>query len=92
MADPYATTVIYMARATLAGFRDRAVAAGLDPQTPAVAVLAATRPDEVRVAATIATLPDMLGQLPAKGPVLVLVGHALGAVAATGVSQDLRRA
>jgi uroporphyrin-III C-methyltransferase/precorrin-2 dehydrogenase/sirohydrochlorin ferrochelatase len=92
MADPYATTVIYMARATLAGFRDRAVAAGLDPQTPAVAVLAATRPDEVRVAATIATLPDMLAQLPAKGPVLVLVGHALGAVAATSISQDLRRA
>ncbi len=33
MADPAATTVIYMARATLAGFRDRALAAGLDPAT-----------------------------------------------------------
>jgi siroheme synthase len=62
MADPHATTVIYMARATLAGFRDRAVAAGLDPQTPAIAVLAATRPDEARVAATIATLAGSAGR------------------------------
>ncbi|PZO01653.1 MAG: uroporphyrinogen-III C-methyltransferase, partial [Hyphomicrobiales bacterium] len=44
MADPHATTVIYMARATLSGFRDRAIAAGLDPDTPAIAVQSATLP------------------------------------------------
>jgi uroporphyrin-III C-methyltransferase/precorrin-2 dehydrogenase/sirohydrochlorin ferrochelatase len=93
MADPHATTVIYMARATLAGFRDRAVAAGLDPQTPAIAVLAATRPDEARVAATIATLPERLGELPAAGPVLVMVGHALGsALSELSSLRDQRRA
>jgi uroporphyrin-III C-methyltransferase/precorrin-2 dehydrogenase/sirohydrochlorin ferrochelatase len=78
MADPHATTVIYMPRATLAAFREHALAAGLDPRTPAIAVLGATRPDEARIAATIATLPERLAELPAKGPVLVMIGHALG--------------
>jgi len=93
MADPAASTVIYMARATLPGFRERAIAAGLDPQTPAVAVLAATRPDEKRVAATIADLPERLGELPASGPVLVLLGHAFGpALSAANPAEDRRRA
>ena len=93
MADPAASTVIYMARATLPGFRERAVAAGLDPRTPAVAVLAATRPDEARVAATIATLPERLAELSASGPVLVLLGHAFGALLAKDESAaDRRRA
>lgn len=80
MADPAASTVIYMARATLPGFRDKALAAGLDPATPAVAVLAATRPDEQRLPATIATLPEKLAEIPADRPVLVLLGHAFGSV------------
>ncbi len=93
MADPAASTVIYMARATLPGFRERALAAGLDPQTPAVAVLAATRPDEMRIAATIAELPERLAELPANGPVLVLLGHAFGAALSEAVpAADRRRA
>ncbi|WP_449376199.1 hypothetical protein [Bosea thiooxidans] len=45
-------------------------------------MLAATRPDEARVAATIATLPERLTELSASGPVLVLLGHAFGALLA----------
>lgn len=93
MADPHATTVVYMARATLAGFRDRALAAGLDPETPAIAVLSATQPNEQRLGATIGTLPERLGELPSKGPLLVLIGHALGGAAATALDlKDLRSA
>lgn len=93
LADPHVTTVIYMARKTLAGFRDRAIAAGLAPSTPAIAVLAATRPDEARVAATIATLPERLGELPSAGPVLVLVGQALeSALDAAAIDRQARRA
>ena len=93
MADPAATTVIYMARATLAGFRDRAIAAGLDPDTPAIAVQSATRPDEARVRATIATLPERLHELPKGGPVLVMVGHALATAQVEAASiADRRRA
>lgn len=88
LADPHATTVIYMPRATLSAFRDQALAAGLDPATPAVAMLAATRDDEARVVATIADLPDRLGELPAKGPVLVMVGHALGTALAQALPVD----
>ncbi len=93
MADPAASTVIYMARATLPGFREKALAAGLDPRTPAVAVLSATRPDEQRVAATIATLPERLAELSQPGPVLVLLGHAFGAaLVATEEAADRRSA
>lgn len=89
MADPHVTTVVYMARATLSGFRDRAIAAGLDPATPAVAVLSATRLDEARLAATIATLPERLGELPGAGPLLVMVGQALeAALAKAGTQPD----
>lgn len=91
IADPYATTVIYMARATLSRFRDRAIAAGLDPATPAIAVQSATRPDEARVAATVATLPERLKELPKGGPVLVIVGHALGEALAGTASVVGRR-
>lgn len=91
IADPYATTVIYMARATLSRFRDRAIAAGLDPATPAIAVQSATRPDEARVAATVATLPERLKELPKGGPVLVIVGHALGEALAGAASVVGRR-
>ena len=81
LADPSATTVVYMPRATLAGFRDRALAAGLDPATPACAILSATRPDEERLFGTIAELPERLGELPAKGPLLVMIGRAIAPVA-----------
>jgi uroporphyrin-III C-methyltransferase/precorrin-2 dehydrogenase/sirohydrochlorin ferrochelatase len=79
MADRRATTVIYMARATLPGFRAKAIEAGLDPATPAVAVFGATRPDEFCVFAAIDELPARLGDLPANGPVLVILGFALNA-------------
>jgi uroporphyrin-III C-methyltransferase/precorrin-2 dehydrogenase/sirohydrochlorin ferrochelatase len=79
LADPAATTALYMARATLGLFRAKALAAGLDPATPAIAVLGATTPAEARIATTIASLPERLGELPSKGPVLVLIGHAMGA-------------
>ncbi|PTM42917.1 siroheme synthase CysG [Bosea sp. 124] len=93
MADPHVTTVIYMARATLSGFRDRAIEAGLDPATPAIAMQSATLPDEARIAATIATLPERLKELPKGGPVLVMVGRALGEVlAGTSSVVDRRRA
>jgi len=77
IADPAATTVIYMPRRTLRRFAAEAIAAGLDQATPALAVAAATRPDEARVAAGIADLADRLDALPDAAPVLVIVGEAV---------------
>lgn len=77
LADPAATTVVYMPRRTLQALRDAVVAAGLDPTTPAIAVAAATTPREARIAGTLADLPERLAGLPADAPVVVLIGRAL---------------
>jgi uroporphyrin-III C-methyltransferase/precorrin-2 dehydrogenase/sirohydrochlorin ferrochelatase len=76
VADPAATTVIYMPKKTLQQFANRALAAGLDPTTPALAIANATRPTEQVVTATIdalagAVLPD--------GPTIVMIGAVCGA-------------
>ena len=77
IADPAVTTVVYMPVKTLPELIARAVQAGLDPQTPAVAIERATRPDERIVAATIAELPARLAAEPPSGPVAVMIGRVL---------------
>jgi uroporphyrin-III C-methyltransferase/precorrin-2 dehydrogenase/sirohydrochlorin ferrochelatase len=75
LADPAVTTVVYMPTKTLPELVARAVQAGLDPQTPAVAVEHATRPEERVVHATIADLPARLAAEPPSGPVVVMIGR-----------------
>ncbi|HSI41986.1 MAG TPA: siroheme synthase CysG [Xanthobacteraceae bacterium] len=91
LADPAATTVVYMPQRTWPELAAKAMAAGLDPATPAHAVFAATRPQERRVAATVGTLAAALEQAVADGaagPCLVLFGFALGEAAAAAVQAD----
>ena len=79
LADPGATTAVYMPLATLDDLCRRLLRAGADPQRPACAVFNATRPEERRVAGTLATIAEQLrGESPA-GPCLVLIGEALRA-------------
>ena len=75
LADPAATTVVYMPKRTIAEFAARAIASGLPPHTPAVAVANATRTDETVVSGTVANIADKLDQTPLAGPVLVLIGR-----------------
>ena len=83
IADARATTVIYMPRKTLSEFVDKAIAAGLDPATPAIAIASATRDNEAHVAATLGALPAEAATLPAGAPVTIIVGKvARGEVAA----------
>ncbi len=77
LADAAATTAIYMPLKTIADLVAHAVAAGLDPATPAIAVARATRPDEAIIAAPIGELPARLAAEAPSGPVLVLIGHVL---------------
>jgi len=77
IADPTATTILYMPGRTLAAFRDQAIAAGLDPATPALAMRNATRPHAAEVVGTITNLPELLASLPSEGPVLVMIGKVL---------------
>jgi uroporphyrin-III C-methyltransferase/precorrin-2 dehydrogenase/sirohydrochlorin ferrochelatase len=77
LADPTTTTAIYMPTRTLAALVARAIAEGLDPHTPALAIARATRPDQAVVAAPISELPLRVAEANLPGPVLVMLGHAL---------------
>ena len=79
LADPATTTAIYMPVKTFSAFAARALAAGLDPQTPALAIARATRPDQIVVAGTVADLPARLAAAKLPGPVLVMIGRGIGA-------------
>ncbi len=85
LADPVATTVIYMPIKTLRALAGKAIAAGLDPATPALAVVRATRPDETVIAGTIADLPERLAAEPPMGPVCVMVGRVFAQCAAAAL-------
>ncbi len=75
LADPQATTVIYMPKKTLAQFARAAIAAGLDPAMPALAVANIARVDQRHVTAPIASLAADLATLPPGAPVTVIVGQ-----------------
>jgi len=75
VADEGTTTAVYMPVKTLAEFVQKALASGLLPETPAVAVVNATRPDERQIRASIADLPPMLAVAEMTGPTLVMIGH-----------------
>ncbi|MFN3389009.1 MAG: uroporphyrinogen-III C-methyltransferase, partial [Allosphingosinicella sp.] len=74
IADPRATTVLYMPRKTLAEFVRKALAKGLDPATPAVAIASATRADQAEAAAPVRDIAAAAEGLPAGAPVTVFIG------------------
>jgi uroporphyrin-III C-methyltransferase / precorrin-2 dehydrogenase / sirohydrochlorin ferrochelatase len=74
LADPTVTTVVYMPTKTLPDLVAKALAAGLDPATPAVAVARATRADERVIGASIAKLPERLAAETPSGPIVVMIG------------------
>jgi uroporphyrin-III C-methyltransferase/precorrin-2 dehydrogenase/sirohydrochlorin ferrochelatase len=76
LADPSATTIVYMPVRTLREFAASAIAEGLDPNTPAIAVARATRADETSIASSISELPDRLASASLPGPVVVMIGRA----------------
>jgi uroporphyrin-III C-methyltransferase/precorrin-2 dehydrogenase/sirohydrochlorin ferrochelatase len=79
IADPSATTIVYMPKKTLGELSARAIAQGLDPATPAVAIANATRGNETVVAAPIAEIAAKLAQAGLDGPVLVMIGRTMAA-------------
>jgi uroporphyrin-III C-methyltransferase/precorrin-2 dehydrogenase/sirohydrochlorin ferrochelatase len=82
LADPGATTVVYMPRRTLPDLARRVLALGLPPDTPLAAVVNATRGDEERVVfSTVgrAADSDAVARWP-EGPAVVLYGSALGEI------------
>jgi uroporphyrin-III C-methyltransferase/precorrin-2 dehydrogenase/sirohydrochlorin ferrochelatase len=89
LADPSATTVVYMPARTLPAFATAATAHGLDAATPAMAVANATRADETVVTAPIAELPARLAAADLGRPVIVMIGRVFAEQAiATAASPD----
>jgi len=77
LADPAATTVVYMPRKTMGEMATQAIANRLDPATPALAVINATRQEETLVLASLAEIGEKLDQSPVEGPAVVVIGRAL---------------
>ena len=77
LADPTVTTVVYMPKRTLGLLLSRAVAEGLPPATPALAVFNATRPEQRTVSASAADLAARVAEGGFEGPALVMIGEAL---------------
>jgi len=82
IADPAATTIVYMPSKTIRELAATAIARGLAGDTPTVAIAAATRPDQKVVAGTIADIADRLAAAAPTGPLLVMIGRALADAAA----------
>jgi uroporphyrin-III C-methyltransferase / precorrin-2 dehydrogenase / sirohydrochlorin ferrochelatase len=78
LADPTATTVVYMPIRTIAEFARKAIEHGLDAATPAIAVARATRPDEAVIEASIVDLPARIERASLGGPLVVMIGRAMG--------------
>lgn len=85
LSDASATTAIYMPAGTLSALTKRAIAAGLDPATPAAAIARATRPDQQVITGTVGELPGRLAHLALERPVLFLLGGVLGRLQASDV-------
>jgi uroporphyrin-III C-methyltransferase/precorrin-2 dehydrogenase/sirohydrochlorin ferrochelatase len=83
LADGATTTAIYMPVATLGALVGKAIGQGLDPLTPAIAVINATRSNEEVIAAAIGELPGRLSQRAARAPTLVLIGGVCTEAAVT---------
>jgi len=82
IADAGVTTAVYMPVKTLPKFVENALAAGISPEMPAVAVVNATRPGELVIRGTVATLPALVATRTVSGPTLVLIGDGFGETAA----------
>ena len=77
LADPRATTAVYMGNRTLPALSARLLEKGLAPDTPAFLIERASTPEERIIRGTIADLPARVADVTLVGPVMVLIGRAL---------------
>src|SRR3954454_10195941 len=84
LADPTATTAVYMGKAVMADYARSVLAAGLDPATPAVVVEYATRPEERVLRSTVGGLAALIARERLDGPCVMLLGAALAEIGEVG--------
>src|SRR3982751_1481153 len=71
------TLVIFMGLTHFPDIARELIARGRDPETPAMAVRWATRPDQETLTGTLATLPAMLVECGMKPPATIVVGEVV---------------
>ena len=81
LADPQATTVIYMGKRTFPALAQALIAHGLPPETPALLAEAVSTPEQVLHRSTVAALAQRLAEDRSPLPGLILVGNLADGVA-----------
>ncbi|MFV1443433.1 MULTISPECIES: uroporphyrinogen-III C-methyltransferase [unclassified Phaeobacter] len=74
LADPDATTVVYMGKRTFAALAEKLLEAGLPPQTHALIALGVSTPEQELHCHTVGELPEVLRAMETTAPVLILYG------------------
>lgn len=89
LADPKATTAVYMPKATIGELCAELMRRGLAASHPTAAVFNATRPSEIVLAATLATLPERIAAVANDGPCIILIGTAVRAKGMAGEGEGM---
>lgn len=71
------TIVVFMGLVTFRDIAERLMAAGRAPETPAVAVRWATRPDQRTICGTLGDLAEKIARVGLKPPTLIIVGEVV---------------
>jgi uroporphyrin-III C-methyltransferase len=77
LAAAKGTLVILMGLSQLASIRDRLIAGGRSPGTPAAAIAGGTRPEQRVVTAALAELPEAVAAAQLVAPALIVVGDVV---------------
>jgi uroporphyrin-III C-methyltransferase len=80
LADPGATTCVFMGKATFAALADKLIAYGLSELTPTVVVESLGSPATQVMAGSLADIAARLSSAKPLGPCLILYGAALAGV------------
>ena len=91
LADPRATTAVYMPKATIDDLCAELMKRGLGASHLAAAVFNATRPSELVLSATLGTLSQRIRAAACDGPCIILIGAPVGRRAIAGACGETRR-
>jgi uroporphyrin-III C-methyltransferase len=80
LADPGATTCVFMGKATFAALAEKLIAHGLSGATPTIVVESLGSPDTLVMSGTMTEIADRLTAAKPKGPCMILYGAALAGV------------
>jgi uroporphyrin-III C-methyltransferase/precorrin-2 dehydrogenase/sirohydrochlorin ferrochelatase len=87
LADPQATTVVYMGRRTASKLATRLIEGGLPPNTPVAAVSNVSRDNQKSLHTTIMDVAHGVS-LPEDGPVIIMIGASVGAAGEVVVQRE----